>query len=142
MPNQKGELKNSPKYGDIMCINRACPLIVSTEIALNGTTSLRITIPTTTFNNGESFGLYLAQAIPSTGTPLPVEILMDGNAYPLQKPCGNYVMSDQLRTQRLYATRVGTNPDHFTIRCPNALFGTAFVPPQLIGAPAAATTGA
>lgn len=121
-----------------MCLVKACHLIVSTEIALNGTTSLRITIPTTTFNNGETFGLYLAQAIPSTGTPLPVEILMDGNAYPLQKPCGNYVMSDQLRTQRLYTVRVGTNPDHFTIRCPNALYGTAFVPPQLIGATVAA----
>ena len=123
-----------------MCnCNRTCHLIVSTSIELNGTTSLRIEIPGTTFNNGETFGLYLAQAIPSTGTPLPVEILMNGNAYPLEKPCGNYVMSDQLRTQRLYTVRVGTNPNHFVIRCPNSLFGTAFVAPQLI--PAAEATG-
>lgn len=117
-----------------------CKLIVSTEIALNGTTSLQITIPAETFNNGESFGLYLAQAIPSTGTPLPVEIVIDGTAYNLQKPCGNYVMSDQLRTQRFYPIRVGTNPNHFTIRCPGMLSGTAYVAPQLIPAPA--TTGA
>jgi hypothetical protein len=117
-----------------------CKLIVSTEIALNGTTSLQITIPAETFNNGESFGLYLAQAIPSTGTPLPVEIVIDGTAYNLLKPCGNYVMSDQLRTQRFYPIRVGTNPNHFTIRCPGMLSGTAYVAPQLI--PAAATTGA
>lgn len=117
-----------------------CKLIVSTEIALNGTTSLQITIPAETFNNGESFGLYLAQAIPSTGTPLPVEIVIDGTAYNLQKPCGNYVMSDQLRTQRFYPIRVGTNPNHFTIRCPGMLSGTAYVAPQLI--PAAAATGA
>lgn len=116
-----------------MCLNnKSCHLIVSTEIALNGTTSLQITIPDTTFNNGETFGLYLAQAIPSTGIPLPVEILIGTTAYPLEKPCGNYVMSDQIRTQRLYTTRVGTNPNHFVIRCPNSLYSTAFVAPQLI----------
>ena len=122
-----------------MCLGRTCHLIVSTEIALNGTTSLQITIPATTFNNGETFGLYLAQAIPSTGTPLPVEIVMNGTAYPLEKPCGNYVMSDQLRSQRLYTVRAGSNPAHFVIRCPNSLFGTAFVAPQLIPTAAAET---
>lgn len=115
-----------------------CKLIVSTDIALNGTTSLQITIPAETFNNGETFGLYLAQTIPSTGTPLPVEIVIDGTAYNLLKPCGNYVMSDQLLTQRFYPLRVGTNPAHFTVRCPCSLLGTAFVAPQLI--PEAAAT--
>lgn len=122
-----------------------CKLIVSTDIALNGTTSLQITIPQETFNNGETFGLYLAQAIPSTGNPLPVEILIGDTAYNLLKPCGNYVMSDQLRTQRFYPVRVGTNPAHFTVRCPCTLAGTSFVPPQLIPETAAAeseSTGA
>lgn len=114
--------------------NNCCKLIVSTEIALNGTTSLQITIPEETFNNGETFGLYLAQAIPSTGTPLPVEILIGTTAYNLLKPCGNYVMSDQLRTQRFYPLRVGTNPAHFTVRYPGTLCGTAYVAPQLIPA--------
>ena len=118
-----------------------CKLIVSTEIALNGTTSLQITIPAETFNHGATFGFYLAQAIPSTGTPLPVEIVIDGTAYNLIKPCGNYVMSDQLRYQRFYPIRVGTNPNHFTVRCPGALYGTAYVAPQLIPTEAA-TTGA
>ncbi len=113
--------------------NKKCLLVISTDITLNGTTSLRIEIPATTFTNGETFGLYLAQEIPSTGTPLPVEILMGGTAYPLQKPCGNYVMSDQLRTQRQYVVRVGTNPNHFTVRCSNSLCGTKFVAPQLVG---------
>ena len=121
--------------------NNCCKLIVSTEIALNGTTSLQITIPEETFNNGETFGLYLAQAIPSTGTPLPVEILIGTTAYNLLKPCGNYVMSDQLRTQRFYPLRVGTNPAHFTVRYPATLCGTAYVAPQLIPTEAA-TTGA
>ena len=123
-----------------MCnCGKRCLLVFSTEIALNGTTSLQITIPATTFNNGETFGLYLAQAIPSNGTPLPVEIVMDGTAYPLQKPCGNYVMSDQLRTQRQYVVRVGTNPNHFTVRCSNSLCGTAYVAPSLVPAATAAT---
>jgi hypothetical protein len=50
---------------------------------------------------------------------------------------------DQIRTQRFYPLRVGTNPNHFTVRCPCALSGTAFVAPQLIPAAAATeTTGA
>ena len=121
-------------------LNNCCKLIASTEIALNGTTSLQITIPAETFNNGETFGLYLAQAIPSTGTPLPVEILIGTTAYNLLKPCGNYVMSDQLRTKRFYPLRVGTNPAHFTVRYPATLCRTAYIAPQLI--PAATTTGA
>lgn len=120
-------------------LNNCCKLIASTEIALNGTTSLQITIPAETFNNGETFGLYLAQAIPSTGTPLPVEIMIGTTAYNLLKPCGNYVMSDQLRTKRFYPLRVGTNPAHFTVRYPATLCRTAYVAPQLI--PAATTTG-
>lgn len=117
-------------------MNCSCKLVVSTEIALNGTTSLNITIPEETFVNGEAFGLYLAQAIPSNGTPLPVSIVVGTTAYPLLKPCGNYVMSDQLRTQRSYCLRVGTNPNHFTVRRCYQLAGTSFVPPQLIPAPA------
>ena len=120
-------------------LNNCCKLIASTEIALNGTTSLQITIPAETFNNGETFGLYLAQAIPSTGTPLPVEIMIGTTAYNLLKPCGNYVMSDQLRTKRFYPLRVGTNPAHFTVRYPATLCRTAYVASQLI--PAATTTG-
>lgn len=115
-----------------MCNCKSCLLIVSNEIELNGTTSLRISIPANTYTNGETFGLYLAQQIPSTGTPIPVEIFINGNAYPLLKPCGNYVMSDQLRTQRRYVVRVGTNPNHFTVRCSNSLCGTSFIAPQLI----------
>lgn len=126
-----------------MCnCNNICKLIVSTSIALNeGSTAVQITIPATTFNNGETFGLYLAQPIANNGTALPVEIVMNGTAYPLLKPCGNNVMSDQLRTQRRYIVRVGTNPNHFTIRCPNSLCRTSYVAPQLVPAETEATGG-
>ena len=122
--------------------NCSCDLVCSTAIALNGTTSLQITIPSKTYNNGECLQVRLAQAIPSTGTPLPVEILMGTTAYPLLKPCGNNVMSDQLRTCRRYCLRVGTNPNHFTVRRCYELCGTAFVPAQMnpASAPAAAPT--
>lgn len=123
-----------------MCNCNNCKLIVSTSITLNGTTSVQITIPATTFNNGETFGLYLAQPIANNGTALPVQIVMNGTSYPLLKPCGNNVMSDQLRTQRRYIVRVGTNPNHFTVRCSNSLAGTSYVAPQLVPA-AEATTG-
>lgn len=115
----------------------SCKLVSSLATALNGTTSLDITIPTQTYNQGECFGLRLSQAIPSTGTALPVNILMGADRYPLLKPCGNYVMSDQLRQNRMYCLRVGTNPAHFTVRYSDRLCGTSFVAPQLI--PTAAT---
>ena len=52
-----------------MCnCNNICKLIVSTSIALNeDSTAVQITIPATTFNNGETFGLYLAQPIANNG---------------------------------------------------------------------------
>lgn len=126
-----------------MCnCNNICKLIVSTSIALNeDSTAVQITIPATTFNNGETFGLYLAQPIANNGTALPVEIVMNDTTYPLIKPCGNNVMSDQLRTQRRYIIRVGTNPNHFTIRCSNSLCRTSYVAPQLVPAEPEATGG-
>ena len=126
-----------------MCnCNNVCKLIVSTSIALNeDSTAVQITIPATTFNNGETFGLYLAQPIANNGTALPVEIVMNDTTYPLIKPCGNNVMSDQLRTQRRYIVRVGTNPNHFTIRCSNSLCRTSYVAPQLVPAETEATGG-
>lgn len=114
--------------------NCSCKIVYTTTIALNGNTSLQITIPAQTFNNGECLGLKLAQAIPSNGSPLPVNIVMGATSYPLLKPCGNFVMSDQLRSGRTYCLRVGTNPNHFTVKRCDRLCGTAFVAPQLIGA--------
>lgn len=116
-----------------MLNNCSCKIIYSTAIALNGTTSLQITIPANTFNNGECFGLKLVQAIPSSCTPLPVQIVIGSTGYYLQKPCGNYVMSDQLRSGKTYCLRVGTNPNHFTVKKCNALCRTTFVAPQLVG---------
>lgn len=111
---------------------KCCNIVCSTEIALNGTASLNITIPTKTYNNGECFGLCLQQDIPSSGTPLPVNIVMGTSTYPLLKPCGNQVMSDQLRTKRTYCLRAGGNPAHFTVTSCNRLCGTAYVVPQII----------
>lgn len=123
-----------------MCTCNRCSskLIVSTGLDLSAS-NLEINIADTTFNNGERFGLYIAQEIPSNGTPVPVVIEMAGQEYPLQKPCGNYVMSDQLRTQRTYVCRCGTNPNHFTVVNCNCLCGTSFVAPQLVPAEAAKT---
>ena len=122
------------------CNRNSCQLIVSTAIALDGTTALNITIPDTVFNNGETFGLLLEQNIPAGASPVPVNITMGSTDYPLLKPCGNYVMSDQIRKGRIYVLRAGSNPAHFTVRCSNVLAGTSFVAPQII--PAATATGA
>lgn len=109
----------------------SCKIVYSTAIALNGNTSLQITIPAQTFNQGERLTVRLVQAIPSNGSPLPVNIVMGATSYPLLKPCGNFVMSDQLRAGCRYCLRVGTNPNHFTVfRC-NDLCGTTFTPPQM-----------
>lgn len=114
--------------------NCCCNLISSTAVALDGTTALNVTIPTATYNNGQCVGLVISQAIPSTGTPVPVNIVIGTTEYPLLKPLGNFVMSDQLRTGIRYCLRVGTNPEHFTVTNLNRLCGTRSVAPQLIGA--------
>lgn len=111
-----------------------CNLISSTAVALDGTTALNITIPAATYNNGQKVGLTIVQGIPSTGTPVPVSLVIGATEYPLLKPCGNFVMSDQLRTGVIYGLRVGTNPAHFTVITLDKLCGTTFVAPQLIGA--------
>lgn len=111
-----------------------CNLISSTAVALDGTTALNITIPAATYNNGQKIGVRIVQGIPSTGTPVPVNIVIGATAYPLLKPCGNFVMSDQLRSGVTYCLRVGTNPEHFTVTTLDRLCGTTFVAPQLIGA--------
>ena len=112
------------------CNRCSCKLAVSTGITAG--TSLAIEIANTTFTNGERFGLYIAQEIPSSGTPIPVVLEMAGEEYPLLKPCGNYVMSDQLLTQRSYCLRCGTNPNHFTVTNCNTLRGTQFIPGQIV----------
>lgn len=120
----------------------SCQITCTTAIALNGNTSLQITIPARTYNNGECVGVRLAQAIPSNGSPLPVNIVMGATSYPLLKPCGNRVMSDQLRSGRVYCLRVLSNPAHFTVKNCNALCRTAFVAPQINPAPVAAAAAA
>lgn len=118
----------------------SCQLTCTTAIALNGNTSLQVTIPARTYNNGECVGVRFAQAIPSNGTPLPVNIVMGATSYPLLKPCGNRVMSDQLRSGRLYCLRVLGNPAHFTVKNCNSLCRTAYVVPQINPAPVVAAS--
>ncbi len=123
-----------------LCNRCSCKILVTTDLNLTES-NLQLQIAPTTFNNGERFGLLIAQeTIPSADTPVPAVITMNGTDYPLLKPCGNNVMSDQLRAQRTYVVRVGTNPGHFTIVNCNSLFRTNFVAPQLVPAEATSTT--
>ena len=122
-----------------LCNRCSCKILVTTSITLEDS-NLQLEIVPTTFNNGERFGLLIAQqAIPSNETPVPVVITMNGTEYPLLKPCGNNVMSDQLRPQRTYVCRCGTNPNHFTIVNCNSLGGTSFIAPQLVPVDSAST---
>lgn len=124
------------------CNRCSCKILVITSLTLSDS-NLELEIVPTTFNNGERFGLLIAQqSIPSADTPVPVVITMNGEEYPLIKPCGNNVMSDQLRAQRTYVLRVGTNPNHFTAVNCNSLCRTSFVAPQLVPTEAANATTA
>lgn len=111
-----------------MCSN----FVKSTSIALNGTTNMIITIPATTYQNGDKLCLCLTQAIPAvTGNPVPVVLQFAGStstSYPLVNHCGNVVYSDQLRTRRIYNLSVASSNTSFMVHsrlCPtSATFGT------------------
>lgn len=111
-------------YSPCSCCNR---LVKSTSVAANGTTNIVVTIPATTYQNGERICLCITQAIPTTTTPLPVVIQFEGatgTSYPLINRCGNPVFSDQLRTRRLYHLRVAGSSANFMVcdrLCPTAM---------------------
>lgn len=114
-----------------------CNFVCSTAITVTTGTSMVITIPTMTLNNGQTLCLCLAQSFASTNEPVSVT---DGNiTLPLLRCDGNQVRGGQLRARRKYKLQVATTPQSLIVRSCN-LCPTCYVQPQIV--PAAAASAA
>jgi hypothetical protein len=117
------------------CVNecKLCKnLVISESVAFAGDV-LTITLPTTSaYINGCKKCIVIAQAIPDETTiNATVEISVGGVTYPLLNKCGGQVLASQLRTRRLYPTRVNTSGDgSFIVQIQLPCVGT--VAPELL----------
>lgn len=111
-----------------------CNFVCSTAINVTTGTSMVITIPTMTLNDGQTLCLCLAQSFASTTEPVSVT---DGTVtLPLLRCDGNQVRGEQLRARRKYCLKVATTPQSLIVRSRN-LCPTCFVQPQITGTAAA-----
>lgn len=102
------------------CFNTNCQLchnlVISTSVtvvAVDGTDTLVIDIPTGVYANGCKVCLVIAQAIPTTATiGMPVAISIGGvttTVYPIVGCDCNQITACAVRTRRKYPLRVSTN---------------------------------
>lgn len=96
-------------------------------------TQLVLTIPSTTFNDGDVIYLYIAQSLTSalSSNPVAIQIGTGETYYPLVKTCGNNVRADQLRDATIYKLTVKTDPGHFIVNGSKCLPCSLFVPTQI-----------
>lgn len=96
------------------CINncRLCRnLVLSQAITFDGT-SLVVNLPEGSYGNGCKYCIVLAQAIPVATTitaPVVFTIGTDTTEYPFLNKCCQPILANQVRTRRLYSTRVATS---------------------------------
>lgn len=58
--------------------------------------------------NEQKFNFVVCTAIPSTPTPVPVQLTLNGNPVPLWNKYGNPVYSNELRTRKVYRGYYGS----------------------------------
>lgn len=116
-----------------------CNSFVPTTANSVVSTQLILTIPNTTYNNGDVIYLYIAQPLSSALSSLTVAIQLGTSTtyYPLVKCCGNNVHADQLRANTIYKLTIKTDPGHFIVNGSKCLPCSSFVPPQITGTAAA-----
>ena len=97
------------------CINncRLCKnLVISTAVTFAADT-LTIDLPAGNYQDGQKYCIVIAQTIPDTTTiNSPVVVTIGGVAtptYPFINADGTPILASQLRTRRVYSTRVNTS---------------------------------
>lgn len=87
-------------------------LVISTAVTFADGT-LTVDLPAGAYNDNQKYCIVIAQAIPDTTTiNAPVVFTIGGVAattYPFVNNCCEPVLASQLRTRRLYPTRVNTS---------------------------------
>ena len=113
--------------------NRCRNFVTSSAVALTDG-NLVITIPQNNYINNSEVCICIAQNIPAgvTGeTPVVIQIGTDATLYSLVTRCGHNVYGDQVRSRRIYCTRVATDTARFVyngrcnLPCTNHVFPAA-----------------
>lgn len=84
------------------------PLLVSSSVAESDST-LKVTVPTQTINNGSTYILMIMQTIPTIATPTPIVIGVGNSTIGLYNRCGNKIYSDQVQTNTPYYIKFSTD---------------------------------
>lgn len=91
-----------------MSCRRNRQFVASSSVAIVSG-NMQITIPNQTIFNGECIDLIIIQPLPTSATPIPVVIIVNGATIPLYNKCGNKVYSDQIRTRKRYLIKMATD---------------------------------
>lgn len=101
------------------CINSNCNkcnhFVATLSTSISGG-NLVLQIPANNYINNTEVCIAIAQAIPDGTTaamPVVVQIGTDGTLYPLRTKCGHNIYADQVRSRRIYCTRVATDTASF-----------------------------
>lgn len=102
---------------DMACNNicnscNTCRNMVRTTAVAVVSTNLVLTVPAGVFLNNQELCVCVAQAIPNTVTAaMPVVVQITGSAtlYNIRTKCGHNVYADQIRSRRIYCTRVASD---------------------------------
>ncbi len=97
------------------CINncRLCDNLIISDAVTFAAGTLTIDLPAGSYQDGHKYCIVIAQTIPDTATiNAPVVFTIGGVAtptYPFINCDGTPILASQVRTRRLYATRVNTS---------------------------------
>lgn len=102
--------------------NTCSKFVATTAVTLTGG-NLVLQIPSNNYVNNGEVCICVAQSIPAgvtAATPVVVQIGAAVTTYPMKTKCGHNVYGDQIKSRKLYCTRVATDTAVFVYngRCP------------------------
>lgn len=125
--------------------NRCRNFVVSSGLSLSDGL-LVVTIPQNTYANNSEVCICITQSLPSgvtSDTPVAIQIGSSATLYSLTTKCGHNVYGDQIKSRRIYCTRVATDTQRFiyngrySLPCTNHVFPIAL--PITTAVPSAST---
>ena len=100
------------------CINncKLCKNVVLSQSITFAAGNVVVNLPADTYANKEKYCIVFAQAIPTTATvtaPVVFTIGTGTTQYPFLNKCCEPIVANQIRTRRIYSTKVVTSANAF-----------------------------
>lgn len=124
------------------CINncRLCRNVVLSQAITFTGGNLVVNLPADSYGNKEKYCIVLAQAIPTTATvtaPVVFTIGTGTTTYPFINNCCEPILANQVRTRRIYSTKVitsvGTGAFKYVGECPLPSSASEEIPSLPVG---------